>query len=383
MKRRHLLGLAAAAPWVAQGQAPGRSEGDGNTIVFGQSAPISGRGQHFGIEYTRGLKLRLDAANASGGVNGRRIDLVTYDDQYEAETAAFNTADLITSDKAFALIGYVGAEMALRSLAVPQAAGVPFIAPLSGAEVFRGPTQRNVINFRPSHAAEVGALVRQMSIMSVRKVATLVQSDSDGRGLLESLRTALASEHIHLVAEAETERNSTINVTLNFRDIKAAVAKLLAKQPDVIVFLTAHATAAQAIREARAGGFKGSFYATSLGSAAGIAKLLAEMVRGVVVSQVVPWPFGTTRAVVNDYRAALGTTAPDHTSLEGWLVGAMTVEALRRCGANLTRARFMDAMLGLGTLDLGGFGLNMQPARRQASSFVELTIMDDKGRVLR
>ena len=379
IQRRQWLALGAALPLLSRSWAAGAD----STIVLGQSAPISGPGQHFGIEYARGLKLFFDATNAKGGLNGRRIDLITYDDQYEAETAALNTQDLITTDKAFALIGYVGSEMSLRSLALPSAAGVPFIAPLTGAEALRAPNLRNVVNFRASHNQEVVALVRQLSTVSVRRVAVLVQTDADGNGLLAALQPSLTASDISLVGQAGLERNSTGNVELGMRDVKAAVAQLLAKRPDAIIALTAHATTSQAIREARGAGFKGSFYATSLGSAAALAQSLGKLAAGVVVTQVVPSPTDLGRPVVADYLAAIGTTPPDHTSMEGWLVAAMTVEALRRCGANLTRARFLDALRNLGTFDLGGFKLNMQPERRQASSYVDLTILDDRGRLRR
>lgn len=377
IQRRHWLARMVALPWMPW---PVAALAQG-AIVFGQSAPISGAGQHFGIEYARGLKLFFDATNANGGVNGRRIELITYDDQYEVETAALNTQDLLLSDKVFALVGYVGSEMSMRALALPSAAGVPFIAPLSGADALRGPNFPNVVNFRASHGAEIKALLRQVSTVGVRRVSVLVQNDADGKGLLAALQPALASSQISSVGEAWLDRNSKVQVELALKDVKTAVAQLISQKPEAILLLTAHSAAAQTIREARQAGFKGTFYATSLGSAAALAQLLGDLGEGVVATQVVPLPTDLRRAMVARYCAHIGSSPPDHTSLEGWLVGSMVVEALRRCGKVVTRERFLNALLAMENLDLGGFHLAMQSKSRQASNFVDIVSLGARGRL--
>ena len=377
LQRRHWLARMVALPWMPWSTGA-RAEG---AIVFGQSAPISGPGQHFGIEYARGLKLFFDATNAKGGVNGRRIELITYDDQYEAETAALNTQDLLLSDKVFALVGYVGSEMSMRALALPSAAGVPFIAPLTGAEVLRTPNFPKVVNFRASHGAEIKALLRQISTVGVRRVSVLVQNDADGKSLLAALQPALLAAQISSAGEAWLDRNSKVDADLAQKDVKAAVAQLVFQKPESILLLTAHSAAAQTIREARKSGFKGTFYATSLGSAAALAQLLGDLGEGVVATQVVPLPTDLRRPVVARYAAHIISSPPDHTSLEGWLVAGMVVEALRRCGKVLTRERFLNALLAMENLDLGGFHLAMQSQSRQATNFVDIVSLGARGRL--
>ena len=99
---RTLLLAAVAMPALAAEPAPGVSAG---TIVVGQSAAFTGPAAQLGIQMRDGMKAWFDQVNAQGGINGRKIELVTRDDQYESKLAAENTKKLIEEDKVFALIG--------------------------------------------------------------------------------------------------------------------------------------------------------------------------------------------------------------------------------------------------------------------------------------
>ncbi|MDP9109079.1 MAG: ABC transporter substrate-binding protein, partial [Pseudomonadota bacterium] len=77
-------------------------------ILLGQSAAFSGPAAQLGIQMHAGAKAYFDQLNAQGGVHGRKIEIVTADDKYEANLAAANTKKLIEDTGVFALFGYVG-----------------------------------------------------------------------------------------------------------------------------------------------------------------------------------------------------------------------------------------------------------------------------------
>ena len=108
-------------------------------IVFGQSAALTGPAEELGLEMRRGIMAAFAEANADGGVEGRTLDLVARDDVYEPEAAIANTTALIREDKVFALIGEVGTPTSAAAEPIARAAGVPFIAPFTGAELLRDP----------------------------------------------------------------------------------------------------------------------------------------------------------------------------------------------------------------------------------------------------
>ncbi len=79
-----------------------------NRLVFGQSAAFKGPAAALGIGMREGLLAAFNEANTAGGVSGRMLELVSYNDGYEPEKAIANTNRLIREDNVFALIGEVG-----------------------------------------------------------------------------------------------------------------------------------------------------------------------------------------------------------------------------------------------------------------------------------
>lgn len=371
---------AAASAWPRAGAVPA----DG-PIRLGQSVPLSGPTQHLGIEYRRGLLLALNAANAEGGIGGRPVELISYDDRYEPEAAFANTRDLIEADRVFALVGYVGAEAVDRCLPLALKAGRPFIAPLTGADSLRRQAPRALFHLRPGFGAETTLIAQALQTMHVARTAVLVQDDADGAAGLDALLDALRTSGLPApVATARVSRNATGQIEAgSLHDIQAAAQALGASQAQALVCLAAHASTAAVLKTMRDGGFAGPCYATSLSSAAAIGPLLGARAAGLCVTQVVPSPFDPSRPLVAAYQQQLrssGSPPPEYVSLEGWLVGKLLVQALRRMPRNAAPADLLTALEALSGLDLGGFVLRWDPARRQVSSQVSLTVLDASGR---
>ncbi|MYB52461.1 MAG: ABC transporter substrate-binding protein, partial [Acidobacteriia bacterium] len=110
------LGTALAAG-AAFAQGPGAGE---ETVLFGQSAPLSGPAQQLGSDVRAGILAAFAEANRKGGVQGRKLELLSLDDAYEPASTLANTESLIEEHNVFALIGSVGTPTAV--VAVPVAA---------------------------------------------------------------------------------------------------------------------------------------------------------------------------------------------------------------------------------------------------------------------
>src|SRR3954451_1954678 len=123
-------------------------------IVFGQSAAFDGPAAALGLGMREGILAAFREANSAGGVNGRRLELVFYDDGYEPEKAIANTQRLIDKDEVFALLGEVGTPTSSAVQPIATQAGVPFIGPMTGAGFLRSPLLSNVINIRGSYDQE-------------------------------------------------------------------------------------------------------------------------------------------------------------------------------------------------------------------------------------
>ena len=149
-------GLMAAVAGAACLDSP---DGNGGTdpgisdyeVLFGQSAAFRGPAQELGREMRLGIQAAFHEVNQAGGVHGRDLQLKTIDDAYEPDLAFHTTKWLIEKARVFAVIGAVGTPTSRVSSPVAHAAGVPFLAPLTGAEFLRDPALNNVLNLRASY----------------------------------------------------------------------------------------------------------------------------------------------------------------------------------------------------------------------------------------
>lgn len=370
--------LAAAALSVATLATAETGVTDGS-VVIGQSVPLSGPAQELGIEMQLGAKLYFDHINSQGGVNGRKIKLLTLDDGYEPDRATANTKQLIDKDDVFALFGYVGTPTSLAALKVSNPAGVPFVGAFTGAEALRTPFNRLIFNVRASYNDETEKIVEQFTSLNVKRIAVFYQNDAYGNAGLTGVEKAMAKRDLKLVATATVERNSS--------DVAAAVKTLIAAKPDMVVMVTTYKSTAAFINAMRAAGSAAQFYTVSFVGSRALANELGAAGAGVGISQVVPFPWSRTLPVVRDYQKLLAASGSGRdvsfTSLEGYIAARIFVEGLRRAGKEPSRDKFISAMENLRNFDAGGFTVNFAPGNHNGSTFVELTIIRKDGSFLR
>jgi ABC-type branched-subunit amino acid transport system substrate-binding protein len=124
--------------------------------------------------------------------------------------------------------------------------------------------------------------------------------------------------------------------------------------------------------------FSPVFVNISFVGASALAKELGPDGRGVVVSQVVPFPWDTSLKVVADYQAAI-KTAPDFVSLEGYLVGRLAIAALEKLGPAPTRDGLIKAIKETGKFDIGGLTMTFGPSKNEGLDEVFLTVIQPDG----
>jgi len=368
-----LFALASTVPFAAQAE-PGVFD---DRIVFGQSAAFKGPAAALGLGMRQGILAAFEEANAAGGVNGRKLELVSYNDGYEPNKAIENTKRLIQEDKVFALIGEVGTPTSKAAQPIATDAGVPFIGPFTGAEFLRNPYKRTVVNVRASYYQETEAMVeRLVADLGVTRIAILYQDDSYGRAGFAGVELALDKRGMELVAQGTYKRNTTA--------VKRAVLSIRKGKPEAVIMIGAYKPCAEFIKVARKVGLDAKFLNVSFVGSKALAKELAEVGEGVVVTQVVPFPEDADNRFVARYHKALGEQSPDaeagFVSLEGFLVGRLTVSVLEQLGDAVTRDGFLGKIAEIGSFDLDGIPLTYGPEDNQGMDQVFLTVIQSDGR---
>ena len=359
---------------------PGFAQTD-SVIVLGQSAPLTGPAAQLGIQFRDGAKLYFNQVNAKGGINGRTIELRTLDDGYEPVKTVENTKKFL-DDEVFALFGYIGTPTSVAALPLATAAKTPFFAPFTGAQVLREPFNRYAIHIRASYFDETAAIVRQAAAVAIKKFSVFYQNDAYGKAGLEGVERALKTLSLPMTSLGTVERNSV--------DVKKAVADILAKQPEAIVQIGAYKSCAAFIREARAAGFGGTFYNVSFVGTQALLTELGKEARGVVVSQVMPYPYSPSTPIAGEFLEALKAASvtnkdltANYSSMEGFVAAKVFAEALRRAGRSATRESFITAVESMQNFQMGGFSVNFGSNQHTASKYVDLSVLTDDGRVRR
>jgi branched-chain amino acid transport system substrate-binding protein len=375
IQRRALIqGAAAAAASVA---VPALRAAE-TKLILGQSAAFSGPAAQLGIQMNKGAKIWFDQVNASGGLNGMQIELRTLDDGYEPDRCKANTAQLI-KDEVFALFGYVGTPTCVAALPLVNEAKIPFFGPFTGAEVLRDPFSKNVFHLRASYYDETGLIVKNLTSLGLNKIAVFYQNDAYGQAGLNGVTRALKPLNLEPAGLGTVERN-TVNVAQAVKDI-------LAKQPQAIVQISAYRSCAAFIREARKAGYGGQFYNVSFVGTQALADELKGDGRGIMISQVVPYPYTPAIPISREYldavRKAGGDATANYSSMEGYLAARVFTEGLRRAGRNPSRDSLISGLESISNFNLGGFNVDFSSRDHVASRFVDLSMLTGDGKVSR
>lgn len=337
-------------------------------IKIGMANALSGPTAGLGQGIKAGSEAYFKKVNAAGGVNGRKIVLISEDDGYDPGRTAVATEKLIKKDGVFALFGYVGTPTSKAALSLVNDNNIPFFAPFTGAEFLRAPLNKNVFNIRSSYFNEIELQVeRLVTDAGVTKIGLFYQEDTYGKVGKEGLQLALQKRKMNVAGEGHYQRNT--------EDVDAGLATLLQAKPEAVLMVGTYKACAALVKKAHAAGFKPKFFNLSFVGTSNFIKAAGESAEGVYITQVVPSPFNASIPIVKQYQAdmkAAGVSDVDYTSFEGYIDAVALVEGLKKAGPDLTRAGFVAALEKM-SVNLGGLEIAFGPQDHQGLNTVYLT----------
>jgi ABC-type branched-subunit amino acid transport system substrate-binding protein len=271
-----------------------------------------------------------------------------------------------------ALFGYMGTPTSMAVLPLVERERIPFVAPLTGAQVLRQPLRPTVFNLRASYQAEIDRMVDDLVRDARHRIAVLYQDDAFGEDGLAASRRALRRHGLTPVATATVKRNST--------QVGDAVARIRAAQPNAVLIITAYPSSAAFSRELRRTRSTAQLMNVSFVGTRGLQESLpGGHASGIGIAQVVPFPWNRRVPVVAEYQRLMRRQSADasfsFTSLEGFLAARLITEGLRRAGPNPSREQLVQGLESIRQLDLGGFTLALGKGDREASLYTDLTFL--------
>ena len=346
-------------------------------ILFGQSAALSGPASGLGVNMRRGIEAAFFEANQNGGVNGRQLALISMDDAYEPGIAITNTDTLIELQEVFALIGAVGTPTSRSAAPIANEAGIPYLTPFTGADFLRDVSRLGtVVNLRASYNQEAEEMVERLTEdLGISRIAIVYQDDSFGRAGFRGVTAALNRRDMSLVSSGVYPRNTTA--------VKTALLDVWEGRPEAVIIIGAYEPIATMISWAKRTGMESIFMTLSFSGGLALAEELGTFGKGVYVTQVVPFPRDESVPVVSAYLEALSVYDPaapaDFVSLEGYLAGRLTIEAVRSCGEEVDHDCFFGGIRESDEIDIDGFKLNFGPDDNQGSDAVFLSVIGSDG----
>ncbi|MGC1416939.1 MAG: ABC transporter substrate-binding protein [Candidatus Acidiferrum sp.] len=342
-----LFAFVATYPPPALAQsAPGVSE---NEILIGSCSALEGPSKFLGTETVTGAKAYFDMINDEGGVNGRKLKLITADDSYDpAKTQA--CFDHLMSEKVFAMGFFVGTPTAVKYVPMADNAKVPLIGLFTGAQTLYVPLRHWIVNVRASYFDETREQVDGLwKTLNYKRIGVIYPDDAFGAAVLEGVKTALKAHGAEPAAIASYQRQTS--------QVGGAIDTVRAANPEAVVVVGPANTVAPILKQSHAKGWKPLFVTVSF---VGTDELISEAgadAEGVVITQVVPPYYMTEQKSVALYRRELGkyfpSEQPNFVSLEGFVDAMVMVEGLKRAGKDLTREGLIRAIESIHDHDLG------------------------------
>jgi branched-chain amino acid transport system substrate-binding protein len=323
-------------------------------VRIGSSLALGGHAGYLGTQTLHGAMAYIRHVNARGGIHGRTIEVVAYDDGYDPPRCVANTQKLIVQDKVFALFCYVGTPTTVKILPLVEEACIPVVGMFTGANALREPLNPYLINVRASYYQETDAAVRYLAgDRRLTRVAVFYQYDAYGFDGLKGTEIALQRFGLAPAATATYIRGTL--------DVEDGLEKIKAAQAEAVVMIGTYEPCARFIRLALAQRFSPVFYNVSFVGADKLAKILGRTEAAVIVTQVVPPPEdpGTDSRLwgIRQYIQLLEQYYPDDqpnfVGLEGYINARVLVEGLQRAGRQLDREKFIQAIESIHQLDLG------------------------------
>src|SRR5258705_377542 len=359
----------------------------GQELLVGQAAAITNPATTANAKGLQaGIKVYFDHVNANGGVGGNKVTLVTKDDDLTPGKMVAITKEYIADKRVLALAGYVntGGITEVSKANLPGEAGIALIAPLQGDKSIVGAA--NFYPFRSGYPDEVTALIREAANTQKKKLAVVYWNITFGPAMMKIAEEETKKSGLNVVAWVQIDATAQDKFDAIMKEAVAAVAK---QAPDAVLMLISGRYSLEFIKQIKSSdAADAQLYAMSIVPPGDVVKAVGEQkARGLVIAQAVPFPFSATLPLVSEYQRLMKQYAPQEplsfSTLEGFVGGKITAEALKRAGKNPTREKVLKALNAMGEYDLGGVSVRYSPKERRGWGQVDLTVIGPNGKLLR
>jgi len=357
------------------------------TVLVGNSAATSGGLAFVGLPFVAGIESYFAMVNEDGGVNGRTIEWIHYDDEFNGATGLTYAEKLVEDDEIFAFVGHFGTpiigatESYLTEVGIPRVYYATGVGTLFNQEATGN--ERASFPVQPLYPAEGQVMVaRAVGDFGAAKIGVIYSNDDSGTSMLQGIEIEAATQNVELVVQ-EVEYAAS--------DLSAAAIAIVEADVDFIIIAANQASAATAIKALHVAGSDVDCITSYVNASPSFGALIANVVGEFDVYAGAWVDFFeadgvTPSANYNLYVEEMTKFNPDYVAsvyaMTGWIAASFFVAGLEAVGDDdLTWDNFIDAMESAPIQNpFGGF-LDYSNGSRVGTQSMALTKLGVDGEV--
>ncbi|KQW18434.1 branched-chain amino acid ABC transporter substrate-binding protein [Afipia sp. Root123D2] len=377
-------GLVLAATSGAWAQKKYDTGATDTEIKIGNIIPYSGPASAYG-SVGKAMAGYFKKINDEGGINGRKINFISYDDAYSPPKAVEQTRKLVEGDEVLLLFGALGTPSNTAIQKYMNAKKVPQLFLATGATKWNDPKHFPwTMGWLPSYQSE--ARIYAKYILKEKpdaKIAVFYQNDDFGKDYVKGLQDGLGTKKSMIIAEESYE--------LSEPTVDSHIVKLKSLNPDVLLVFTTPKFGAQTIKKVGELNWKPTIIMTNVSASTATVMKPAgfENAQGVIsaaYAKDTSDPQWNDDPGMKDYKAFLAKYVPevnvaDSSAVTGYNMAQTMAAVLKQCGDDLTRANVMKQAASIKGLQQGGLlpGVLIKTSATDFSPIEQLRLMRFKG----
>jgi len=355
-------------------------------VIVGASLPLSGTLASMGKSIVEGLQVYLSMVNGKGGIHGRKIEAIMYDDEYKPDKSVANSKLLVEKDKVFAVVAAMGTATTLAAYEYLEPKGVPMVGTLSISDQVTTPPRKLLFALPAPQSAEAPAYVDfAVNSLKAKKFAILYQNDAWGTPALQFTEKQLEKHGLKLVESQTFDRLAT--------DLTSQVYKLKNANPDVVILYALGQQAAIFFKTAQKLGWSPTVFGAGGLNDPKTVELVGDIAEKKLYCSSYYWPLDSDIPAIKEFVELHKKMYPGSQvstmALMGYSAGFVFCEALKSCGSEPNREKLVTALEAMKNVDQKiGPPLTFQPvsegsySRRGQTAVVIVRLEDGKFKAL-
>ncbi len=319
---------------ASSGQAQGVTS---TQVTVGAWDPFTGNEAQYGL-IGDGAKAYFNFINAKGGVNGRTIKYITYDDSYQTDKAVADAHRLVSQDKVFAIVGPNGTAMNIAAKPFLTQVGIPVLAMGSGSSPMFDPFVKNYFELWPAYKKEAQLMVKYANTnLHSKRIAIFYQNDDFGQQGQGAALAALKAEGVTPVVQVPYQAAQV--------DFSSAAAQMKAANPDLVLMFSTPGPTAQMLKAMQQAGVKAERMVSYVSGDPIEFNLAGSAFNGVITTG---WMQALDSSAASDFmqewKKDFPNQQPTLLAEAGWTDAQVFAEGLKRSGNDLSWSNFEKQM---------------------------------------